>query len=131
MNYASGSLRGESIAAFSLVVDAARRWREARDTGQPVQPHLFAALARDGYGVLAPVLDSLMHLYELALHRPLQTGIAHILSADEDRLLVLLFGPRHEEAGLPSGDASAHMLDCALASARIMFALSSVPLAEM
>lgn len=129
MNYASGSLRGESIAAFSLVVDAARRWREARDTGQSVQPHLFAALVRDGYGVLAPVLDSLMHLYELALRRPLQTGNSHILSGDEDRLLGLLFGPKCREACLPADDGAGHMLDCALASARIMFALSSVPVA--
>lgn len=131
MNYPSGTVRSESIAALSLVIDAARCWREARNAGQSVQPRLFTALARDGHGILAPVLDSLMHLYELALCRPLQTGISHLLSGDEAMLLDLLFGSRRRQTSLPSRDAAGHMLDCAIESTRIMFALSSVPVTGM
>ena len=129
MNYASGSLRGGSIAVFSLVVDAARCWREARDTGQSIPPPPFTVLAREGYGILAPVFDSLMHLYEFALRRPLQIGISHGLSEDEDMLLDLLSGSKCRRNCLPSRDSAGCLLDCAIESTRIMISLSSAPAA--
>ncbi|MFX6315190.1 hypothetical protein ABTF93_19425, partial [Acinetobacter baumannii] len=74
MTYLSAPLENRSISVLALVLISARRWREARDTGLPVQPHLFTELAPEGGGVLAPVIDSLMHLYEVVLHRPVRVG---------------------------------------------------------
>ncbi|MCE7797439.1 hypothetical protein LWE61_12825 [Sphingobium sufflavum] len=104
-------------------MQAARCWREARDAGAAVQPCLFGLLSPHDCGMLAPVLDSVMTLWEAALGRGLATGEPDRLSEDERLLLGLFDGTRQwrpcvGEAADGSGMASS--LDCALCSARIM-----------
>lgn len=76
----------------SLIIRAARRWRTARDRGEAVQPALFATLEPAGCGVLAPVLDSLILLFEASSGHAFRAahGSAGGLSADERQLLDML-----------------------------------------
>lgn len=78
--------------AASAVIDSVRIWRVARDLGQPVQPSLFARLDRLGSGLLAPVLDGLLTLFEAVFRRRFDAGapMDADLTADEERLLQLL-----------------------------------------
>lgn len=78
--------------AASAVIDSARIWRIARDLGQPVQPSLFARLDGLGNGLLAPVLDALLTLFEAGFRRRFDAGnpADAELTADEERLLALL-----------------------------------------
>jgi hypothetical protein len=110
-----------------ILVRVTRRWREARDAAgggaATVQPILARLLDQGGDAVLAPVYDSLLRLYELALGRPIRTG-QQSLSLDEARLIGLLDGtlaPRHCVA---CPRAMANAFDCALCSARVMIGLS-------
>jgi hypothetical protein len=82
----------EASAATSPIVDAARCWRTARDIGDPVQPAMFKQLEHHGYGVLAPVLDGLLSLFEAGFRRPFQAGdlVDGGLTSDEHHLLDLL-----------------------------------------
>lgn len=78
--------------AGSTIIDSARIWRIARDLGQPVQPLLFARLDLPGGGILAPVLDGLLTLFEAGFRRRFDAGAPSDveLTADEQRLLELL-----------------------------------------
>ena len=58
-----------SPAAIWSVVDGARCWRLARDAGDPAQPTLYKRLERWGAGLLAPVIDSVMSLFESGFGR--------------------------------------------------------------
>lgn len=114
--------RRESVPA-TILIDAARCWRQARDAGVPIQPRLSRALAAHDCAMLAPVLDSLCLLYETALGRPLAVGEALTLSGDERLLLGLLDGSR-PRACITCTDGAGSALDCALCSTRIMLALT-------
>lgn len=78
--------------AISTVIDAARTWRIARDLGEPVQPALFLRLGISGSGLLAPVLDSLLTLFEAGFRQRFDAGDLSDsdLTGDEQRLLELL-----------------------------------------
>jgi hypothetical protein len=104
----------------SIVTEAMRCWRAAGGTGHAVQPQLAALLAGHDATLLAPVLDSLFRLFELALdHRISVGGIA--LSSDEHLLLDLLEGSSFKaRSGCPQHVAD--LLECALCSTRIMLA---------
>ncbi len=108
--------------AASAVIDSARIWRAARDLGQPVQPMLYARLDRLGSGILAPVLDGLLILFEAVFRRRFDAGapMDADLTADEERLLQLL---DHDSCPPPTGQAQpalAPALRTALRSTRIM-----------
>jgi len=108
--------------ASSAVIDAARHWRLARDLGQPVQPFLSARLGIPGSGLLAPVLDGLLTLFEAAFGRRFGAGsLADTeLTRDEQRLLELLDQDGPAE---PSGQLRPNLvpaLRTALRSTRIM-----------
>ena len=90
-----------SISVLSIILASARRWREARDTGLNVQPHLFVSLAPHGCGILAPVIDS-------------------ALSQDEALLLDLLTGTKGNPVSLGDGGGMGRAFDIAIASTRIM-----------
>ena len=108
-----------------LVTAAVRCWRDARDSGAPVQQRLHAMLSDDDCGMLAPVFDSLMSLCETALGRKIAVG-GTALSDDEHLLLGLLDGSKPRSCiNCPEGTASA--LDCAICSTRIMMALTICP----
>ena len=109
-----------SISVLSIILASARRWREARDTGLNVQPHLFVSLAPHGCGILAPVIDSLMHLYEIVLRRPVRVGRDSALSQDEALLLDLLTGTKGNPVSLGDGGGMGRAFDIAIASTRIM-----------
>jgi len=113
----------ETTAPASILINAARCWREARDAGDPIQPCLSCVLAEHGYEMLAPVLDSLCLFYETALGRQMNVGEAMTLSEDEHLLLSLVDGLR-PRARLACTLSAAHALDCALCSTRIMLALT-------
>lgn len=113
----------------TLVLVAARRRREARDAGEPTQPRLAEALARYGRALLAPVLDSLLLFYEVALARPMRCGRGPTASPDELRLLSLLEG-RLSGNRLKGPASAVTVLDCALASARIMLASTREPIGQ-
>ncbi|MEZ5656882.1 MAG: hypothetical protein R3E04_13560 [Sphingobium sp.] len=48
----------DDAAHRSLLVEAARCWRNARDTGQSVQPCLYKILAFHNCEMLAPVFEN-------------------------------------------------------------------------
>lgn len=112
-----------TTAASVILIEAARRWRRARDAGEPIQPCLARALAAHGCVMLAPVLDSLIRFYESALGRRIEVGRAMRLSGDERLLLGLVDGsaPR---ACIGCPERAAIALDCALCSTRIMLAMA-------
>lgn len=113
----------EATAVPAILIDAARCWREARDSGQSVQPCLSRALDQHDCTMLAPVLDSLCLFYEAALGRPMTVGEALTLSDDEHLLLGLMDGSRPRQClTCPNGVGAT--LDCALCSTRIMLALT-------
>jgi hypothetical protein len=120
MTYFSAPLKDGSISILAIILVSARRWREARDMGTPVQPHLFMSLAQEDCGVLAPVLDSLMHLYETVLRRPVRVGRDGAMSPDEDLLLDLLTGAKQRRDSLADSGGMGRAFDTALASTRIM-----------
>lgn len=120
MTYFSAPLEDGAISILALILVSARRWREARDAGLPVQPHLFAELAPEGGGILAPVIDSLMHLYEIVLRRPVRVGRAGGASQDEELLLDLLTGTKQRVDSFGDSGGMGRAFDTALASTRIM-----------
>lgn len=108
--------------AASAVIDAARIWRVARDLGQPVQPTLFARLDLRGSGILAPVLDALLTLFEAGFKRRFDAGepADAALTNDEWQLLELL---DRGYAPAPVGQVQPELapaLRTALRSTRIM-----------
>jgi len=113
----------DATAVPAILIDAARCWRQARDSGQSVQPCLSRTLDRHDCTMLAPVLDSLCLFYEAALGRPMRVGAALVLSDDEHLLLGLVDGSRPRQCLVcPNGVGAT--LDCALCSTRIMLALT-------
>lgn len=108
--------------AASAVIDSVRIWRVARDLGQPVQPSLFARLDRLGSGLLAPVLDGLLTLFEAGFRRRFDAGkpADAELTADEERLLALL---DRDASAVPIEQVGPNLLPAlrtALRSTRIM-----------
>lgn len=107
-----------------MIIRSVRCWRAARDARRPVQPALHALLAPSGYGMLAPVFDSLIGLCEYRFSRSLCAGCPLAASADERMLCRLLSDPAALENMGPcrAGDADGmeRAFGCALASARIM-----------
>ncbi|WP_447953950.1 hypothetical protein [Sphingopyxis chilensis] len=120
MTYLSAPLEDGSISVLALILVSVRLWREAHDTGLPVQPRLFTELAPEGGGVLAPVIDSLVHLYEIVLRRPVRVGRAGQASQDEELLLDLLTGAKQRRDSLGDSGGMSRAFDTALASTRIM-----------
>ena len=112
----------DAIAVPAMLVDAARCWRNARDSGASVQPRLAHTLDAHDCTMLAPVLDSLCLFYETALGRPMIVGEGPGLSDDEHLLLGLVDGSSPRCLDCPQNAANA--LDCALCSTRIMLALT-------
>ena len=78
--------------AVSLLLDAARCWRRARDAGPRVQPTLYAQLEPHGCGIMAPVFDGLFVATEAGLGRPLEVGAEGqaTITGDEIALLTVL-----------------------------------------
>ncbi|OJY63136.1 MAG: hypothetical protein BGP16_04700 [Sphingobium sp. 66-54] len=100
----------------AMLIEAARCWRDAQDSREPVQPSLFAMLSRYGHGMSAPVFDSIMTLVEGVSGRRIATGTGPSLSEDEHRLIGML-----DEASPSSGDSGlVAALDCAVKSLRIL-----------
>lgn len=113
----------QAAAIPPILIEAARCWREARDSGQPVQPCLSRTLAAHDCAMLAPVLDSLCLFYEAALGRSMTVGQTLALSDDEHLLLRLMDGTAPRRClNCPTDTAVA--LDCALCSTRIMLVLT-------
>lgn len=106
----------------STVIDSVRIWRAARDLGQPVQPSLFARLDRLGSGLLAPVLDGLLTLFEAGFRRRFDAGKSTdaALTDDERHLLELLARDTCPAPGEQVQPDLAPALLTALRSTRIM-----------
>ncbi len=111
------------VIAGPILLDAARCWRAARDSGHSVQPCLSRKLAVHDCEMLAPVFDSLCQFYEAALGRPMTVGKTSALSDDEHLLLGLVDGSTPRRC-LNCPKAVGATLDCALCSTRIMLALT-------
>lgn len=120
MTTLSAPIEEGAISILGLILVSARRWREARDTGLAVQPHLFSELAWEGFDIMAPVLDSLMHLYETVLRRPMRVGRGGGASQDEDLLLDLLTGTKLSRDSFGNSGAMCRAFETALLSTRIM-----------
>ncbi len=110
-----------SPAAIRAVIDGARSWRIARDAGEPIQPSLYKRLERWGAGLLAPVLDSVMTLFEAGFRRRFRAGRPSDtdFTYDEHRLLALLDG-QQVVANDPFDPSLLSTMRIALHSARIM-----------
>jgi hypothetical protein len=119
----------QAITPASILIDAARCWRQARDNGESVQPCLARALDLHGCPMLAPVFDSLFRFYEHALGRPMAVGDVMTLSGDERLVLGLLDG-WCARACVNCPQNATHLLNCALRSTRIMLMLTLDPLAS-
>jgi hypothetical protein len=117
----------EPAALDVILIDVVRAWRRARDGDHPVQPSLFRALDSRDCGLLAPVFDSLLRLYETALGRRLCVGEGPWMSEDELLLLGLLDGSKARPGCLDCAESAAARFDCALCSTRIMTALTMGP----
>ena len=110
-------------SATSAILEAVRSWRIARDSGNSIQPALYAPLETRGYGLLAPVLDGLLTLFEAASRRRFDAGAPSdsTITGDEHRLLDLLEG---DDATPPPTDQLrpdlAAALRVAVRSCRIM-----------
>jgi hypothetical protein len=120
-----------SLATRSIIIDATRCWRRARDSRSPVQPALYQALMVHSCAVLTPELDSLLAIYESAIGRRLRAGASGQIeiSGDERDLLDLLAGPGGDEdlPGVGANSGLAAPLRIALRSARIMLRLALDP----
>ncbi|HTG37460.1 hypothetical protein [Sphingomonas sp.] len=115
--------RATAMPVAVLLRRGGRCWRAARDQGHSVQPMLYAMLAPRGCGMLAPVIDSLMTLYEAALGRAIVVGRGENLSHDERRLIDLFaVTPNRIACDSPCETPGTAAFRCALCSARIMFA---------
>lgn len=117
-------------AAFSdrharLVLRAARLRDQARLRHRPLQVALSRFLAPANLAILAPVIDSLLQLFEAALGRPVIVGSRQVESEDEHLLLSLLAGTRGRTVCLACSPNAARDLHCAVRSARIMIDLAS------
>jgi len=113
----------QATAVTAILIDAARCWREARDSGRAVQICLSRTLDRHDCTMLAPVLDSLCLFYEAALQRPMTVGDAFTLSDDEHLLLGLVDGSKPRQC-LTCAHNVDTTLACAVRSTRIMLALT-------
>lgn len=110
-----------SPAAVWTIIDSARNWRIARDAGDPVQPSLYRRLERFGAGLLAPVFDSVMTLFEAGFRRRFRAGslLDTGFSRDERHLLALLEGA--DANSIERLDPSiARAMRIAFSSARVM-----------
>lgn len=112
-----------ATAVPAILIGAARCWRDARDSGQSVQPCLSRTLDQHDCTMLAPVLDSLCLFYEAALGRRMAVGEALALSDDEHLLLGLVDGSKPCQCLACPQEVGA-TLACALCSTRIMLALT-------
>ncbi len=118
----------EATAMSALLIEAARCWREARDSGKAVQPSLFALLSRHGHDMLAPVFDSLMTLAEAVSGKQIAVGSGPDLSEDEHRLIGLLEGTDT----LPRKGGLALSLHVAVRSLQILLVRTvSIPAARL
>ena len=115
----------EMPASHAVLVDAARCWSVTRATGGDVQPTLFRLLTRRSADMLAPVIDSLMTLYEATLGRPVVIGDSRILSHDERRLIHLFERSRGLRSAIACGDSRSIALACAISSTLIMIKLAA------
>jgi len=106
----------------SAILEAVRSWRVARDAGNSIQPALYVPLESRGYGLLAPVLDGLLTLFEAGARRRFDAGAPSdsAITGDEYRLLDLLEG----DDTTPSTDQFlpdlAAAMRVAIGSARVM-----------
>jgi len=124
MAYQFAPAASDASSISTLLIDAARCWRSARDAGDPAQPSLTRVLRKYASEMLAPCLDSLMSLSQAALGRPLRVGDRRAISADERLLLELFSGAKNSRTCMDCGAGLATALDCALCSARIMVELA-------
>lgn len=113
----------EKTVVPTILIDAARCWRDARDRGRSVQPRLSRTLATHDCAMLSPVLDSLCLFYEAALGRPMTVGAGPDLSDDELLLLGLVDGSKPRRC-LHCPSHVGTTLDCALCSTRVMLSLT-------
>lgn len=108
-----------------LIVASIRCWRAARDDKAPAQQKLYALLAPHDRALLAPVLHSLMTLWEAALGRPFAAGDGEF-SSDERRLLDAL--AESDEADWRGSVVSCRSaLRSALVCTRLMIASLETP----
>jgi hypothetical protein len=106
----------------TMVRDAARCWRGARDENRSVMPCLTETLRISGNEMLAPVFASLLGICEAAFVRPLAVGSGPSLSEDETRLSAWLAdGHGMKDSGPPSDPNG--LLATAIRSTRIMLAM--------
>ncbi|MEH3104278.1 MAG: hypothetical protein PGN12_10270 [Sphingomonas phyllosphaerae] len=123
MSVVAPPLSSPSRGIAYLLPTLARGWRAARDRHACTQQRLHRLLAPHGTGMLAPVFDSLMALYEAALGRDFAVGTAAALSADERMLVDLLDGSRPQRACIDCPEGAARALHCSICSTRIMLAM--------
>src|SRR5262249_31017085 len=116
-------------AKARFLIEAMRCWRRAKDDGRAVQPSLYAQLSGQGHEMLAPVIDSLMCLFEAVLGRRVKVGeddgrpgggmSGDALSSDENLLLSLLGRSRAGWEALRGSRDLALTFDHALRSTRL------------
>lgn len=104
-----------------LVTATARCWRAARDQRARAQRRLYALLVGQDCGMLAPVFNGLLTLYETVLGRPIVVGGAG-LSRDEQALLSIVDGSHDHPGAMRCSEGMAAAFSCAVRSARIMIA---------
>jgi hypothetical protein len=118
---------GSAALPASMLIEAIRCWHEARMKGESIQPCLSRMLEKHEAVMLTPVLDSLIHLYEIGLGRPIQVGDGLHISNDEHLLFDLIAGHFSREVCLACDKDIVTALDCAISSIRVLMAPSVQP----
>ena len=106
----------------SIIVDAARCWREAVDRHRPILPTLFARLEVSDAGILAPAIAALLSLLEVWSGRRFRAAHenAAALTDDEHVLLELLETASPPPSPHVSQPSLTKLLRIALRSTRIL-----------
>lgn len=89
MAYTSNSC---SLIARMIIITSARCRQEATASGMSTKPAIYASLNKMGYGILAPVVDSLLSFFEIYAGRSFRAGMADdkCVTKDEQHLLDML-----------------------------------------
>ncbi|WP_336965932.1 hypothetical protein [Sphingobium aquiterrae] len=112
----------DPVSPESIVVDAARCWREAVDRHRPILPTLFARLEVRDAGFLAPAIAALLSILEAWSGRRFRAAHenAAALTGDEQALLGLLETATPPPCPHVSQPSLTKLLRIALRSTRIL-----------
>lgn len=115
-----------SAIILKIITASARCRQQGIAAGRATTPEIYASRSRMGFGILAPVTDSLLGFFEIYVGRPFRARSARDerVSEDEQRLVKLLQVPQLNTSSFwkaPSRYEPSPVLMIALRSTQDMF----------